>query len=330
MKKSLLEGLIQILTEAPMSDEDREDSAALRAIFQKRSNRRNAKLTKDELALLDKYGVKLDGQGIEIPDESARYGRHYVGDVDNVLEIGKSKRWSGEDNYDKVNLADIMRKRPNREYAREVRNTYVDTDIAGIGNDEGHYDARRKRGWKDSFQDQERTKVGLEDKYYKDTNYMKNAIRARNDSNRSLANYDTEKKEIDDRYEQALKKAERQRKNDIDYLNRSNEYDLRRRKEASQAIDDIKDKYRRTKTEAFEISKRYYAYVLYWDYKGEPKRKLIEDNTIKGVVKKLRAFAEKYDINEVNRVSKSVYDNEEYQNVCSEFGIKGHSIDLFS
>ena len=58
---SLLEGLIGILTEAPVSDEDREDSKKLRQIFQKRSGRSNAKLTADEKSLLDKYGIGMDG-----------------------------------------------------------------------------------------------------------------------------------------------------------------------------------------------------------------------------------------------------------------------------
>ena len=268
MRKSLLEGLLEILTEAPMSDEDKEDSAALRAIFQKRSNRKNAKLTKDELALLDKYGVKLDGQGIEIPDESAKYGRHYVGDVDKVLEIGGRKRWNQKDNYDKVNLADLMRKRPNREYAQQVKNTYVDTDIAGIGNDEGHYDARRKRGWKDSFQDQERTLVGKQDKYFQDTDAMKYAIRSRNRANRNLADYDKEKKDIDDKYEQALKKAKENRDRDIKWLNRSNEIDLNTRKDASKTIDDLKDKYRRNKVESINeaYSKSDLINAVQWNY----------------------------------------------------------------
>ena len=245
MKKSLLEGLIQILTEAPMSDEDREDSEKLRQIFNKRSGRSNAKLTADEKSLLDKYGLSIEGRWVSSED-----GRPFSsGNVDRLLKIGntrghfdKNNKWrNAEYNNDKVNFADMARKQPERRYAQGVKDTWYDSDAAGHGGD-------KKRYYSDSdvtFQERERVRTTQDSEYQKDLENMSWALRDRNSANKKLQNYDNERKAIDDKYEKALSDAKRRRENDIAYLDNSNEYSLKDRARANQSISDIKDKYRR-------------------------------------------------------------------------------------
>lgn len=48
------------MDEASMSDEDRKENDLLRSIYSKRMNRANAKLTSEEQAVLDKYGLYTD------------------------------------------------------------------------------------------------------------------------------------------------------------------------------------------------------------------------------------------------------------------------------
>ena len=48
------------MDEASMSDEDRKENDLLRSIYSKRMNRANAKLTPEEQAVLDKYGLYTD------------------------------------------------------------------------------------------------------------------------------------------------------------------------------------------------------------------------------------------------------------------------------
>lgn len=223
---NLIEGLIQILTEAPMSDEDRSDSEILRNIFDKRRRRSNARLTPDEQAVLNKYGVYMDDDSLIIPDsQNSKYNW--------VKSSSFSKDWI--DNPE-VNIADKIRKTPQRDYAREVKYTgnrfsYQDAADAGLGTE------HERRNWHDtefSFPEKERIKNSREDKYRSAYNAMKTNLRDRKFYDSELANYDAEKERITKAYQDQLKELEK-----------DNEYDLKHRDEANQRIDDIKNRFRR-------------------------------------------------------------------------------------
>ena len=62
-EKSLIESLKECLSklqEAEMSDEDKHDSDLIRSMLDKMQNRSNAKFSPEEIAVLDKYGIKRD------------------------------------------------------------------------------------------------------------------------------------------------------------------------------------------------------------------------------------------------------------------------------
>ena len=130
-RKEVVESLqhfLRTLNEANMSDEDRRDSEIIRGITNKLMKRSNAKLTDEEKAVLDKYGITnqdgflrtAGGQAMPRPDRIIRT----IGNDELV------SRAHG-DTPDKVNLADYARKADGREAKRkEMTVAYWDENRA--------------------------------------------------------------------------------------------------------------------------------------------------------------------------------------------------------
>ena len=308
-----------------MSDEDRRDSDLLNSVVKKKG--RN--LTDEEQAVLDRYGIDYsDGlgvfQGKDYPRRLSWLPGDYVDGkpvVNGKVNIADKVRkdMSGERDYAKSVWADGRVGDTFDKQERDYQNRRLQHDYATVSSfigDRRHADimgtnhdieARRQRGTQKAYRDLASTETDQ----YKKSAYLQTA-----DDADAMADYHETQR---DKYRAKF-----------DRLNKG--------------IEDIKDKYRRKNesikglrrrnksfSEGFNITKRYYALVSYWDNRGDSKDKLIEDDTVNGVVRKLRKFFEKNpDISEINRVSRSVDRNEEYQRLCSEYGVRGHSIDLFT
>lgn len=103
MRDKLLESIKQLIEKTSISPEDKADNDALKSIYLKRLDRRNAKLTDEEKSLLQKYGLKTDGSDIGPSD--------YVGTPrGNVF----SNRRDRDRSFDKINYVDRARKIKNR------------------------------------------------------------------------------------------------------------------------------------------------------------------------------------------------------------------------
>ena len=146
-RKEVVESLqhfLRTLNEANMSDEDRRDSEIIKDITLKLMKRRNAKLTDEEKAILDKYGITntsgvlrtAGGKIMPRPDHNLR--------PDRSSEL-VSRAHQG-DNLDKVNLADYARKADDREAKRrEMYAPYWDEHTA-TNHDEKNIDFRFDSG----------------------------------------------------------------------------------------------------------------------------------------------------------------------------------------
>lgn len=103
MRDKLLESIKQLIEKTSISPEDKADNNALKSIYLKRLDRRNAKLTDEEKSLLQKYGLKTDGSDIGPSG--------YVGTPrGNVFNNRRDRTGS----FNKINYADRARKIKNR------------------------------------------------------------------------------------------------------------------------------------------------------------------------------------------------------------------------
>ena len=230
---NLLGGLLYILTESPMSDEDKRDSAIIRNALQKRSARSNAKLTANELATLNKYDISLE-------DRSVYLNNKYMTNVDNLL--GNSRSWFSNKpianpDADKINFADKFKKYPEREYAQGVNNAYTfKSAYAGVGEEDST---------EDTFQQKERIVNNISSKYNQDYRQMKYAIDDKKSSDKELTNYDNDRANIEAQYQKDLERANDVRNNRLKHLDDNNKRAIDRRSAAYKTIDDIKNKYRK-------------------------------------------------------------------------------------
>lgn len=123
--KKTIECFVEKLNEGSMSDEDKADTALLKSVLSKLDDRKNAALTPEEKAVLDKYGLRKD------------YGRLVDKDYSNSYTYGNV----GAQNIrnPQYNLADKIKK-ADRTYGKEV-----------LRNSDGGWGRNKK-----TFQDRER------------------------------------------------------------------------------------------------------------------------------------------------------------------------------
>ena len=314
-----LRNLLSILNEAGMSDEDRRESDLIRSAYAKIQKRSNARLTPEEQAVLDKYGIKRSY------DKNLEYdsGRNYTRDDTKIVnnqddryshgkEIGRRvypKKPDGSADWDKaytlktkdpdkINYADRARKRPEREKNRTYDYT---TDRATFGT-------RMKHAFDDRGIIDYNLKPGTEDKrgrnYGVDQNTainrmshsrlakMRGALGDREDAqadlNNAKAKFDARKADYDAAYMKKMQDAEREYDWQMNYANKEYERDSdpSRRDKAQADIDAL---LKRKKTEAVDLS----------DKKGSM-TKVLTDNkswsketTVKGIANKVKSILDK-------------------------------------
>ena len=110
------------INEAQMSPEDEADSAILRDIANKSLKRSNAKLTQEEKDILKKYNLLRDGEGsVRVDLEPDKDSNYYHNSIPIIKNNEWDRRRASRNNFertgfnnDKINLADIARKIPQR------------------------------------------------------------------------------------------------------------------------------------------------------------------------------------------------------------------------
>lgn len=151
LKKRIKECLSR-LNEAEMSPEDKADSKILWDIYNKTQNRKNAKLTPEENAVLDKYGLVRNSDWQTISKKGGQYS--YGPEVTN-RDITRKFSWnnpdfrrsykSSTDVQSKINLADRARKMDVRgaggyEHSLNYDNNWDFTDDGDWSDDPEHLD----------------------------------------------------------------------------------------------------------------------------------------------------------------------------------------------
>lgn len=100
-----IEKFLSKLDEKEMSDEDRRDTELIKSIYNKIQRRSNARLTPEEKAVLDKYGITRHNYSLAVGSGSDAYL-----DRNNLV----TKKGSTNVDNDKVNFADRARKLAGR------------------------------------------------------------------------------------------------------------------------------------------------------------------------------------------------------------------------
>ena len=177
------------LNEAEMSDEDKRDSDIIRGIISKTQARRNARLTPEEQAVMDKYGITRDTWSKTLSVGRRSLHPDYDGKTSKTYKSWDD--WTGvrHRNGDpgKINYADRARKLPQR----------ADDQIAGIWSSNGAINAHTRHG-DSTLQDVERANRNAK---------MQEPI---NDMKRHLWDRGYEQKKIDgaqSEYDSAMNKA---------------------------------------------------------------------------------------------------------------------------
>lgn len=307
-----LRNLLSVLNEADMSDEDRRESDLIRSAYAKIQKRSNARLTPEEQAVLDKYGIKRnwdkklhytssnprnrdDTEIVDNPDDKFSHGK----------EIGRYYYDDGRRNgyrlntkdQDKINYADRARKRPERAKNRAYDYTYTGYEDKYSTDDTGIIDYNNTNDTETPWYMRDRTRgvsqnTAINRMAQSKMNKMKGAIGARKSAQQDLDNaqaeFDRRKADADTRYMKAMQSAERDYDSSMDYYRREKERksDPSRRDKAQADIDAL---LKRKKTEAVDLS----------DKKGSM-TKVLSDNkswsketTVKGIADKVKSILDK-------------------------------------
>ena len=314
-----LRNLLSTLNEADMSDEDRRESDLIRSAYNKIQKRVNARLTPQEQAVLDKYGIERNYKNLDMdssvagrkasylsntkivnnPEDQYSHGRDASGEY-RRLKNGSYGYTNSTKNPSKINYADRARKRPERLKNRTFDYTEFDNGWAGSRSydtvsvvDYNRHDDKslnKQPGWRQGRGVSQNDAISNQSQ--SNLNKMKSAINDRNDAQKKLDSakdkYDREKVKRDAEYMKAMKKAE----DDYDLYMRlaKQDYDTNsnpsRRDKAQDEIDTL---LRRKKTEAVDLS----------DKKGSM-TKVLSDNdswknetTVKGIADKVKSILDK-------------------------------------
>lgn len=170
--------LSEALNEAEISDEDKHDSDLIRSMLDKMQGRSNAKFSPEEIAVMDKYGIKRNNNTKNL----IVAGRDLSRDIDDP----RSYSWGHENNGtpSKINYADRARKLLNR------KDSQIFTSPRTADNDQINTHGYNRSNFK-SLQDADRYSqdIPMRDK----VNDMKNSLRDRKHYQNRIDNADTER-----------------------------------------------------------------------------------------------------------------------------------------
>lgn len=231
MRDKLLESIKQLIEKTSISPEDKADNDALKSIYLKRLDRRNAKLTDEEKSLLQKYGLKTDGSDIGPSG--------YVGTPrGNVFSNRRDRAGS----FNKINYADRARKIKNRIERDIIGKNEYDRPIIvdGSSNKVNNYNELRDLEYSRQMQ-----------KNVNNMNYYLNKRRMANleldsiDSRRAnreadiKAKYDSEIKSLNRWYDYTKQSSTDDIAQSTDEINK-----LLKRKPQTESLSDVEDKAR--------------------------------------------------------------------------------------
>lgn len=305
-----LRNLLSVLNEAGMSDEDRRESDLIRSAYAKIQKRSNARLTPEEQAVLNKYGIErtydkklAQGDSYYANDSSVVDNRE--DDYSHGKEIGR-RYYPDDDNWrnsyvlrtkdqDKINYADRARKRPGR-----LANRTYDTVKyrSGWGNRDGYavndkviVDYNMKDDNKSSSRGFSQN-AAINSQSQSKMNKMRGALDARYQAQSKLDNakaeYDKSKARYDADYMKRMQDAERDYDTKMRWAkdNFDRDSDPSRRDKAQAEIDAL---LKRKKTEAVDLSN-----------KEGSMTKVLTDNkswsretTVKGIADKVKSILDK-------------------------------------
>ena len=307
-----LRNLLSTLNEAGMSDEDRRESDLIRSAYNKIQKRVNARLTPEEQAVLDKYGIQREYKDLKYATDRPNfdYSKNLVDNSDDRYVHGKQvgvyysrKNPDGTTDYsrgyrvtrdtDKINYADRARKRPERLKNREFNYTYNNSwSRDGYSDDAiGEIDYNIKP----SASEDERTRRGISQNAAIDRmsqsnlRKMQGLLNKRKDAQKDLDNaqakFDREKARADAEYMKKMQDAEKQYDWSMEYA--KNRFDIESNPEVrDRAQSNIDTMLKRKKTEAVDLS----------DKKGSM-TKILSDNdfwknetTVQGIYKKVKSI----------------------------------------
>lgn len=350
LKKKIRECL-STLNEAEMSDEDKADSKVLWDIYNKTQNRKNAKLTPEENAVLDKYGLVRNSDWQTISKKGGKYS--YGPEVTN-RDITRKFSWnnpdfrrsykSSTDVQSKINLADRARKMDVRgaggyEHSLNYDNNWDFTDDGDWKHDPEHLDyidpktgevaglkSTKNKSKYDDYTDYYNTIAGkerakLNHEMTKNVQNMKQSLWDRKYYQRELDNndaeYDSYKAKIQQEYDDATARYNQRLA--------SNEEQRRYSAENARAgLDNTNAEINKLLKRKDESLKESYVVVRYWDNEGYPKNKIVNGSSSKDVEKKVSKLVDKYDVYAIDIASKDVANSEYFKNA----GLKVHRIDL--
>lgn len=283
-----LRNLLSTLNEAGMSDEDRRESDLIRSAYAKIQKRANARLTPEEQAVLDKYGIERRNWSKTLNTQSPTDGVYYIDDnklignredeYSHGREIGRTyypTKPDGRKDYSrgytistkdpsKINYADRARKRPQRSANRTFDTIEY---VRGWNDDDGWARPDRRivdynagAGSDDSSYPRRRgtsQNTAVSAQMQSRMNQMRGALaqrkKAQSELDTAQAEFDRKKAEHDDRYFKAMQAAEDEYDRRMKYA--KSEFDRKSDPTArNKAQSDIDTLLRRKKTEAIDLS----------------------------------------------------------------------------
>lgn len=282
--ESLIEALNKILnnlTEATISDEDKADSDIIRGMLQKLQNRSNAAFTPEEQAIMQKYNINRNNTSRNLTVD----GRDLAREVDTNQNYYSSKN---NGNPEKINYADRARKLSQRKDNQIFNHPY------SVDNDDINVHGYKRVNFSD-LQDAERYNQNVQ--MQESVNTMKNELRNRSHAQNRI---DNAEKNRADRMAKAQAAFDKAKANADWNYNYDTEYSAKERDIAQADIDKLLKRRTNESLEEIEIKTD--------DTKMEVAPK--EDGEIQISVKPRESEAEINDVNEKIEILEPLSDEE--------------------
>lgn len=212
-----LKRLLSKLNEKEMSDEDKRDTELIRSVYNKIQKRSNARLTPEEQAVLDKYGITRFQYSLAVGSGSDAYL-----DRNNLV----TKKGSTYADNDKVNFADRARKLAGRtERDITTRDKFGQASTVVSNRNMKKYQKRpdRKKGYymgdvRADQEDRQEAEAGYsQDKLAVAYDQMRRAVNDRNYHSAELGKVDSKYADRVAKAKAAYDKALRDAEHDRDF-----------------------------------------------------------------------------------------------------------------